>query len=192
MVYCRPEYWPMLVTKWDLALVTHASVTSQLVYCKGLYMELPLRRTQKLWVAQNAVTHVVCWARPGFIVPFLYCKSCIGYQLFTRSNSKCFLFFNKVLYGVGPGCLKDLLLIKLSAWALRSSYGDLWIPPVKEVRLVWPGRGPSLCWPCGFRIPSPERPTAESLMSFLEAIKDRTLSGLLLVRALLWVVLWCF
>lgn len=43
----------------------------------------------------------------------------------------------KALYGLGPGCLKDHLLLESSAWLLRATGGDLLqVPSKSEARSV--------------------------------------------------------
>lgn len=70
-------------------MVTHAQASSWLDYCNVLYMGLPVKMIQKLKLVQNAVASIYCEATLDSIMPFLYCRTCMSSQLFSRSNSKC-------------------------------------------------------------------------------------------------------
>lgn len=67
----------------DLTTVIHITVTSRLDYCNMLYVELPLKLTQKLQLVQNAAAHVL--PRPH---QQQWITSCIGFKLSTRSGSR--------------------------------------------------------------------------------------------------------
>lgn len=71
----------------DLTTVIHITVTSRLDYCNMLYVELPLKLTQKLQLVQNAAAHVLPRPHQQQIAS-QWVTSCIGFKLSTRSSSR--------------------------------------------------------------------------------------------------------
>ncbi|XP_058050467.1 uncharacterized protein LOC131203825 [Ahaetulla prasina] len=122
-----------------LCTVTHALVTSRLDYCNALYLGFPLRCTRRLQLVQNAAARVIEGATRGsHITPIL--RRLHWLPVVFRVHFKVLVTTFKALHGIGPGYLRDrLLLPHASHWPVRSHReGLLRVPSAKQCRLATP------------------------------------------------------
>ncbi|XP_058037869.1 uncharacterized protein LOC131197613 [Ahaetulla prasina] len=122
-----------------LCTVTHALVTSRLDYCNALYMGLPLRCTRRLQLVQNAAARVVMGAARGsHVTPLL--RSLHWLPVVFRVRFKILVTTFKALHGLGPGYLRDRLLLPYASHRPVRSHreGLLRVPSAKQCRLAAP------------------------------------------------------
>ncbi|XP_053153318.1 uncharacterized protein LOC128345436 [Hemicordylus capensis] len=135
--------------KNNIKTVVHQLVTSRLDYCNVLHMGLPLYVVRKFQLVQNAAARLVSgvtWR--DHIMPVLKQLHCFQvkykYDMISYTNTICFQVKYKVLVitfkalnGLGPGYLREHLLLYDPYRSLRSS-GEvhLQLPPVRLV-VTW-------------------------------------------------------
>lgn len=109
----------------SLVKVIHAFVTSRLDYCNSLYYGITKEQISKLQRVQNAAARLVMNV-PKFshITPALY--SLHWLPIHARIEFKILLMTFKVLHGLSPPYLADLIVVKpKSAYGLRSNNNGL-------------------------------------------------------------------
>ncbi|XP_058042561.1 retinoic acid-induced protein 2 isoform X2 [Ahaetulla prasina] len=122
-----------------LCTVTHALVTSRLDYCNALYMGLPLKCTRRLQLVQNAAARVIVGAtRCSHVTPLL--RSLHWLPVVFRVRFKILVTTFKALHGLGPGYLRDRLLLTYASHRPVRSHreGLLRVPSAKQCRLAAP------------------------------------------------------
>ncbi|XP_058052641.1 uncharacterized protein LOC131204948 [Ahaetulla prasina] len=122
-----------------LCTVTHALVTSRLDYCNALYMGLPLKCTRRLQLVQNAAARVIEGApRSSHVTPLL--RRLHWLPVAFRVHFKVLVTIFKALHGLGPGYLRDRLLLPHASHRPVRSHreGLLRVPSAKQCRLAAP------------------------------------------------------
>ncbi|XP_058023921.1 uncharacterized protein LOC131190598, partial [Ahaetulla prasina] len=122
-----------------LCTVTHALVTSRLDYCNALYMGLPLKCTRRLQLVQNAAARVIVGAtRCSHVTPIL--RGLHWLPVVFRVRFKILVTTFKALHGLGPGYLRDRLLLPHASHRPVRSHreGLLRVPSAKQCRLAAP------------------------------------------------------
>uniref|UniRef100_A0A8C6XMC9 Reverse transcriptase domain-containing protein n=1 Tax=Naja naja TaxID=35670 RepID=A0A8C6XMC9_NAJNA len=97
-----------------LRMVTHALVTSRLDYCNALYLGLPLHTIRRFQLVQNAAARVVMgvsWYT--HVMPLL--RELHWLPVALRVRFKVLVLTFKVLHGLGPGYLREHLLLTSNA-----------------------------------------------------------------------------
>ncbi|XP_058024513.1 uncharacterized protein LOC131190935, partial [Ahaetulla prasina] len=114
-------------------------VTSRLDYCNALYMGLPLKCTRRLQLVQNAAARVIEGTARGSHVTPLLCRLHWLPVVF-RVHFKVLVTTFKALHGLGPGYLRDRLLLPYASHRPVRSHreGLLRVPSTKQCRLAAP------------------------------------------------------
>ena len=122
---------PML-TMADAETIIHAFVTSRLDYCNVLYSGLPACSTKSLQLVQNAAARILTRTRKfDHITPVL--SSLHWLPIHARADFKVLLLTYKILHGLAPAYLTDLISPYSLPRALRSQgAGLLVVPRVKK------------------------------------------------------------
>uniref|UniRef100_A0A4W6FHD0 Reverse transcriptase domain-containing protein n=1 Tax=Lates calcarifer TaxID=8187 RepID=A0A4W6FHD0_LATCA len=116
----------------DAEILVHAFVSSRLDYCNVLLSGLPRTSTKSLQMVQNAAARMLTKSRRfDHITPVL--ASLHWLPIHVRSDFKVLLMTYKILNGLAPSYLSDLLNPYIPSRALRSqSAGLLSVPRVKK------------------------------------------------------------
>uniref|UniRef100_A0A4W6D5N5 Reverse transcriptase domain-containing protein n=1 Tax=Lates calcarifer TaxID=8187 RepID=A0A4W6D5N5_LATCA len=116
----------------DAEILVHAFVSSRLDYCNVLLSGLPRTSTKSLQMVQNAAARMLTRSRRfDHITPVL--ASLHWLPVHVRSDFKVLLMTYKILNGLAPSYLSDLLNPYIPSRALRSqSAGLLSVPRVKK------------------------------------------------------------
>ena len=121
-----------ILTLADAETLIHAFVSSRLDYCNVLFSGLPNSSLKNLQLVQNAAARILTNTRKfDHITPILSSLHWLPIQ--ARSDFKVLLLTYKILNGLAPLYLSNLIVRYLPARALRSqNKGLLVIPRVKK------------------------------------------------------------
>ncbi len=112
----------------DLERVIHAFISSRLDYCNSLYVGLDQCSLHRLQLVQNAVAHLLTGTKKwDHITPVL--ASLHWLPIHFRIHFKVLLFVFKILSGLAPQYLGELLQVHNPVRALRSSSQQLFEVP---------------------------------------------------------------
>ncbi|XP_060542108.1 uncharacterized protein LOC132710271, partial [Pantherophis guttatus] len=156
-----------------LCTVTQALVTSRLDYCNALYMGLPLGCTWRLQLVQNAAAQGIVGATGcSHVTPLL--RELQWLPVVFQVRFKVLVTTFKALHGLGPGYLRDRLLLPIASHRPVRSYreGLLRVPSARQCRLATPrGRAFSVAAPALWNDLPPEIRTIPDLQTFRRALK---------------------
>lgn len=151
------------------AQIIHAFITSRLDYCNALLKGLPAYLLHRLTKVQNTAVRIITLCdKKDDITPHL--KSLHWLPVPLRIDFKLLLLTYKVLNGLAPSYLSDLLVIKNIPRELRSSSTcNLKIPPSRTVS--YGDRAFSIAAPQLWNVLPPEIRAAPTLTLFKTKLK---------------------
>uniref|UniRef100_A0A669ET81 Reverse transcriptase domain-containing protein n=1 Tax=Oreochromis niloticus TaxID=8128 RepID=A0A669ET81_ORENI len=115
----------------DLERVLHTSVTTHLDYCNGLYIGIDQASLSHLQMVQNAAAHLLTGTRKREHIT-LFLPPYTGFHF--RIHFKILLLAFKVLNGLAPSHLSDLLHRYAPQRSLRSSDQSLLAVPMSRLK----------------------------------------------------------
>lgn len=117
----------------DLERVIHAFITSRLDYCNSLYVGLDKRSLRRLQLVQNAAARLLTSTKKrDHITPVL--ASLHWLPVCCRIDFKILMFVFKILNGLAPQYLVELIHVHTPARALRSSNELLLDVPISRLK----------------------------------------------------------
>ena len=116
------------LTRETAAVVVHAFVTSKLDSCNSLLFGLPKYPMKRLQNVQNTAARIACRiGKYEHITPVLVDPRWL--PVYYRIVFKILLLVYKLINGMSPGYLSDLLQFRKSSKSLRSVSDELLTPP---------------------------------------------------------------
>ena len=104
----------------DLETVIHAFITSRLDYCNALYVGLGQRQMRRLQLVQNSAARLLTGTKKrDHITPVLVSLHWLPVRF--RIDFKILMFVFKALHGKAPNYLSELVHVRTTSRALRSS-----------------------------------------------------------------------